>query len=88
MEEGGLFHRCAPRFGRQFASHQIPQQFDGIGSDRSHDGHKLDDVDPPLAAFVLGDKGLGPLQPARQLMSGQAGLLAGSHHQGAEGGLI
>ncbi|WP_210189129.1 hypothetical protein [Nitrobacter vulgaris] len=41
-----------------------------------------------LAAFVLGDKGLGTLQPARQLMSGQAGLLAGSHHQGAEGGLI
>lgn len=41
-----------------------------------------------LAALVLGDKGLGTLQPARPLVLGQAGLFAGSHHQGAEGGLI
>ena len=77
MEEGELFRRCAPGFGRWLAGHQIPQQLDGISPNSAHDRHELDDIDATFTAFVFGDKGLRPLQPARQLMLGQAGLLAG-----------
>ncbi|WP_425906703.1 hypothetical protein [Nitrobacter sp. TKz-YC02] len=75
-------------FGRWLAGHQIPQQLDGISPNSAHDRHELDDVDPPFTTLIFGDKGLRALQAVRQLMLGQAGVLAGSHHQGAEGGLI
>lgn len=52
------------------------------------DRNKLDDVNSPLTALVFGNKGLRPLEPARQLMLGQARLLAGSDHQGAKDGLF
>jgi hypothetical protein len=74
--------------GWLLAGHKVPQQFDGISSDRSHNRNELDDIDPPLSTLVFGDKGLGTLQLACQLMLRQAGLLAGGHHQVAESSLI
>jgi hypothetical protein len=92
IQGGSLLRQGAPRFRRRLAwrlsDYQIPQQLEGIGTNGAHNRHELDHVDAALAALVFGDKGLGTLQSACQLMLGQAGLLAGSHHQGAEGGLI
>jgi hypothetical protein len=72
---------------RRLARNKIPQQFDGVGPNGPNDCNKLDDVDSPLTALIFGE-GLRLLEAARQFMLGQAGLLAGSHHQGAKGGLV
>lgn len=84
----GLFRRRASRLGRRLAGYKVSQQSDGISSNGPHDRNELDNVDPPLTAFVLGDKGLRALETARELMLGQASTLAGSDHQGAKGGLV
>jgi hypothetical protein len=65
-----------------------PKNTDRIGTDRAHDGHKLKDIEPPLATFVFGDERLGLPEPSGKLLLRQAGLPARCSHKLAEGKLV
>ncbi len=42
------------------SGHEFPKQLDRIGAECTSNRNKFDDVDAPLASFILGDKGLWP----------------------------
>jgi hypothetical protein len=58
---------------------------DWVSADGLSDGQKFNDIDPTFAAFVFGDKRLGPFQALCEVVLGQACCLASLNHQLAKG---
>jgi len=54
----GLFGRIAPPGWGCFTFYKIAEQPNGIAPDGPDDGDKFDDVQPPFATFIFGNKGL------------------------------
>jgi hypothetical protein len=63
-------------------------QLERVRSKGAGDRDEFHDIEPPLATFVLRDKGLGLLQAKRESLLGQPGGLACPDHQLAKGGLV
>lgn len=63
---------------------ELFDEFVGGDTDCLANDDELDHIEPPLPAFVLGDKGLRPAQALGELRLRQLGLHAHITHQGQE----
>lgn len=80
------FRPCSRRLSE--ALEQSAQSPDRVGADGIENVEELQHVEPALAAFDLGDKGLRPLQALGEVVLGEAGFPARLAHDGAERALI
>jgi hypothetical protein len=64
---------------------QRPDNLDRVSANRARDRYEFDNVETPLTAFILCNKGLGPFQSLGELLLGELGALSRSDHQLAKG---
>jgi hypothetical protein len=43
--------------------HEIPEELDRIGAERTCNGNKFDDIKAPFATLIFGDEGLRTIEP-------------------------
>jgi hypothetical protein len=64
--------------------YDLPQDITGHDAQCGSDIEELDNIDPSLAIFVFGNKGLRPAQHARQIRLRHTFLLAGGQEHELE----
>lgn len=79
----GIFSRSAAFPGRTggLSGEEVPQQLDRICAKGPCDGYKLDHVEPPIAALILGDEGLRHIEAFGEGMLADSGLFPCSHEK-------
>jgi hypothetical protein len=70
------------------AAQKVRHQVERIRAQGAGDHDEFHDIEPALAAFIFGDKGLRFIQATGEGVLGQPGGLARPDHKLAEGGLV
>jgi hypothetical protein len=73
---------------RGFSGQKVPQELERICAKCPCDGNKFDHIEPSLAAFILGDKGLRDIKRLSQCALANPGLFPRRHQKADEARIV